>query len=174
VDDVYGWNFIGGKDGRNVDADTYEVTREFVRLRPIYENIDEKKIKKKQRAEYEYWKKVKEKYERDSKSSQEQLEQYQQYYELYTNAYMTIHYFDSLLQNALGEPVTKSSLSGFQTDNDTLNMAKDRLMLILESVDADVEVGDFLEELSANLEHLYSGVEHYQTAVEFGYNTEFD
>jgi subtilisin family serine protease len=27
VDDVYGWNFIGGPDGRNVDVDTYEVTR---------------------------------------------------------------------------------------------------------------------------------------------------
>jgi subtilisin family serine protease len=26
-DDVYGWNFIGGPDGRNVDADTYELTR---------------------------------------------------------------------------------------------------------------------------------------------------
>ena len=27
VDDVFGWNFIGGADGRNVDHDTYEVTR---------------------------------------------------------------------------------------------------------------------------------------------------
>jgi subtilisin family serine protease len=27
VDDVHGWNFIGGPDGRNVDADTYELTR---------------------------------------------------------------------------------------------------------------------------------------------------
>lgn len=26
-DDVYGWNLIGGPDGRNVDHDTYEVTR---------------------------------------------------------------------------------------------------------------------------------------------------
>jgi subtilisin family serine protease len=27
VDDVYGWNFIGGSDGRNVQYDTFEVTR---------------------------------------------------------------------------------------------------------------------------------------------------
>jgi subtilisin family serine protease len=27
VDDVYGWNFIGGPDGRHVDVDTYEVAR---------------------------------------------------------------------------------------------------------------------------------------------------
>jgi subtilisin family serine protease len=29
VDDVIGWNFIGGPDGRHVDDDTYEVTRLF-------------------------------------------------------------------------------------------------------------------------------------------------
>ena len=27
VDDVWGWNFIGGRDGKNVHHDTYEVTR---------------------------------------------------------------------------------------------------------------------------------------------------
>jgi hypothetical protein len=29
--DVHGWNFIGGKDGRDVDHDTYEVTRLYAR-----------------------------------------------------------------------------------------------------------------------------------------------
>ena len=48
VDDVHGWNFIGGKDG-SVNLDTYEVTREYVRLKPLYDSIDEKKINKKQR-----------------------------------------------------------------------------------------------------------------------------
>lgn len=33
VDDIHGWNFIGGKDGRDVDHDTYEVTRLYVALK---------------------------------------------------------------------------------------------------------------------------------------------
>ncbi|HEX2091477.1 MAG TPA: S8 family peptidase [Longimicrobiaceae bacterium] len=33
VDDVHGWNFIGGRDGRNVNQDTYELTRVYARLR---------------------------------------------------------------------------------------------------------------------------------------------
>ena len=49
VDDVHGWNFIGGKDG-SVNEDTYELTREYVRLKPLYDSIDEKKIKKKNKA----------------------------------------------------------------------------------------------------------------------------
>ena len=31
ADDVHGWNFIGGRDGKDVQYDTYEVTRLFVR-----------------------------------------------------------------------------------------------------------------------------------------------
>ncbi|HEU0016032.1 MAG TPA: S8 family serine peptidase, partial [Longimicrobium sp.] len=38
VDDVHGWNFIGGRDGRNVHFDTYEVTRLYGQLRPRCEN----------------------------------------------------------------------------------------------------------------------------------------
>lgn len=33
VDDVHGWNFLGGPDGRNVDQDTYEVTRLYAECR---------------------------------------------------------------------------------------------------------------------------------------------
>ena len=33
IDDVHGWNFIGGKDGRDVDHDTHEVTRQYVRCK---------------------------------------------------------------------------------------------------------------------------------------------
>lgn len=33
VDDVYGWNFLGGKDGRNVKQDSYEGARVYWKLR---------------------------------------------------------------------------------------------------------------------------------------------
>src|SRR5688572_2600416 len=46
VDDIHGWNFIGGKGG-NVAEDTYEVTREYARLKPKYESIDSTKVGKK-------------------------------------------------------------------------------------------------------------------------------
>ena len=31
VDDIHGWDFIGGRDGKNVDHDTFEVTRLYAR-----------------------------------------------------------------------------------------------------------------------------------------------
>jgi subtilisin family serine protease len=33
VDDVHGWDFLGGRDGRDVDQDTYEVTRLYALCR---------------------------------------------------------------------------------------------------------------------------------------------
>ncbi|RYY26923.1 MAG: peptidase S8, partial [Chitinophagaceae bacterium] len=33
IDDVYGWNFIGGKDGSNVTKDTYEGARVYHKLK---------------------------------------------------------------------------------------------------------------------------------------------
>src|SRR5262249_38658588 len=37
VDDVYGWNFLGGKDGRNVEQDSYEGARVYHALKSKYE-----------------------------------------------------------------------------------------------------------------------------------------
>ncbi|MEQ1553351.1 MAG: S8 family peptidase [Ferruginibacter sp.] len=37
IDDVHGWNFIGGKDGRNVKEDSYEAARVYHKLKPKWE-----------------------------------------------------------------------------------------------------------------------------------------
>jgi subtilisin family serine protease len=39
IDDIHGWNFIGGKDGRNVKSDSYEAARVYYALKPKYGNV---------------------------------------------------------------------------------------------------------------------------------------
>ena len=39
TDDFYGWNFIGGADGRNVHQDSYEAARVYWKLKPKYDSI---------------------------------------------------------------------------------------------------------------------------------------
>ena len=48
IDDIHGWNFIGGKDGRNVDADNLEMTRLMRKLKPKYEGKTEADFKTKE------------------------------------------------------------------------------------------------------------------------------
>src|ERR1700744_1755644 len=40
VDDVHGWNFLGGKDGRNIYATNSEADREYARLLPQAATMD--------------------------------------------------------------------------------------------------------------------------------------
>jgi cell wall-associated protease len=174
IDDIHGWNFIGGKNG-NVNQDTYEVTREYARLKPIYENMDEKKVSKKNKAEYAQWLKIKAKYDRDFKANKDQYDQYVQQYELYLNAYGTLNFCDSIISKSMGgKSVSKSSLTTIDTSNDTIRFAKETLSKVLENVEGDIVVAEFLEELEGYLEQLKKGVDHYTTAVEYGYNLEFN
>jgi len=59
VDDIYGWNFIGGADGRNVNEDNLEVTRILKSFDYKYKDADPKKLNKKQKKEYKLYLKVK-------------------------------------------------------------------------------------------------------------------
>ena len=60
VDDIYGWNFIGGKDGRNVHQDSYEAARIYWKLKDKYDKlIDTTSINADQKAEYATYLKAK-------------------------------------------------------------------------------------------------------------------
>ena len=64
VDDVYGWNFLGAKDGSTVKEDSDEATREYYRYKRLYRNPDS--ALEKESKEYAYWKRLKERIERPS------------------------------------------------------------------------------------------------------------
>jgi cell wall-associated protease len=44
IDDIHGWNFIGGKDGRNVKSDSYEAARVYYNLKPRFENVPDDSV----------------------------------------------------------------------------------------------------------------------------------
>ena len=55
VDDVHGWNFIGGADGRNVEQDTYEMTRLVAEGRVRFANVRADTLSPAARADYELY-----------------------------------------------------------------------------------------------------------------------
>ncbi|HEX7050148.1 MAG TPA: S8 family serine peptidase [Longimicrobiales bacterium] len=75
IDDVHGWNFIGGPDGRQVDHDTYEVTRLYARYRERYEGADPDTLTGAARAEYERFRKVEEAYQTERQETTQMLQQ---------------------------------------------------------------------------------------------------
>jgi len=71
IDDIHGWNFLGNKDGTNVECENLEATRLLRKLKPKYEGKTEADFKTKQEKEefklytkvLQTWKESKEKYE---------------------------------------------------------------------------------------------------------------
>ncbi|HHB79822.1 MAG TPA: peptidase S8, partial [Saprospiraceae bacterium] len=75
VDDVYGWNFIGGKDGKNVGPDQLEVTRLFVKYDKKYKNANPAALSKKERKEYDRYLAIKEEVTDKREKAKQGLEQ---------------------------------------------------------------------------------------------------
>ncbi|WP_199736647.1 S8 family serine peptidase [Fibrisoma montanum] len=84
VDDIHGWNFIGGKDGRNVHHETAEVTRLYKKLRPQYEGKNRASLKPDQQKEYDLYVKTKGEVESKRLEYQTQYQGIKQFYDQYT------------------------------------------------------------------------------------------
>ncbi|QOI96180.1 MAG: S8 family serine peptidase [Flammeovirgaceae bacterium] len=160
VDDVYGWNFIGGKNG-NVNEDTYELTREYVRLKPKFENIDEKKIGKKQQAEYAYWNDIKTKFEKRAKEATNQ-------YNLYNSFYQNISFANDTLKKILKvDRLTAEMVDTIKPTTPVKAFAKNAMSVLYKNAGPDADAESFLEELK-------DAVHYYEVQALYGYNENFD
>ncbi|MFD2720270.1 S8 family serine peptidase [Hymenobacter monticola] len=62
VDDVFGWNFTGGADGRNVFENQKEDTRLYARLKPLYEHKTAATVPPAKQAEFRLYEQAKKSY----------------------------------------------------------------------------------------------------------------
>jgi cell wall-associated protease len=174
VDDIYGWNFIGGKNG-NVKADTYELTREYVRLKAKYDGVDEKKVPKKHKDEFTYWLSIKEKFikeknenEANYKSCTDQLTQYRSFHK---NLAESI----ALLKTTYGvSQVSPNLIDTIKNTDPRIRFAKYIVGVIYQSEGTDADLEAILDELNFILEHNGEVCNNYKTAIDYGYNTEFN
>lgn len=60
VDDVHGWNFLGGKDGRNIKTEASEATRVYHKYKAKFEGkqINEANLNAEEKEQYALWKKA--------------------------------------------------------------------------------------------------------------------
>ncbi len=58
IDDVHGWNFIGGKDGRNVKEDSYEAARFYHKYKSKFTGVDTAALSNADKALYSSWKRA--------------------------------------------------------------------------------------------------------------------
>ncbi|WP_158534855.1 S8 family serine peptidase [Mucilaginibacter hurinus] len=144
VDDINGWNFLGGPGGKANYTETTEEVREYNRLKGKYASLTQATATNKK--EYAYWLKVKA--IRDSTVSKAQVESEQ--ISPVLNALMASSGFIKRSLNlAADASFTKDDLSKVNADNDTVMRSK----MVWESV--------FAQDGGKDAAHIIKGLSEY-------------
>ena len=164
VDDIYGWNFIGGKTA-DVDADNLEVTRMVKKYQPIFEGTDSAKNRANQAKmpeEYAIYQKSKKLY--DEKGSE--AKQYYHYFSGFNNA------IPSIVKTLNGKTLTKENLAAIKP----ASQEDSRNLQILNSLVQDAgNVGKTPKEVEELLRKEIEGaLKHYESQATKHYNLDFD
>ena len=150
IDDVYGWNFIGGKDGQNVDKDSYALAREYKRLMPVYEGKTKSDFKKKELASFEYWEGVKAEFEKGANESAGQMQ-------LLQNVDTQLRRFNKLFQAYyMLDTITYDVVQKINSTDQTILQGKAILSSIYEATDKGLLLDSLIYLLGKDLEQITS------------------
>jgi subtilisin family serine protease len=156
IDDINGWDFLGGKDGTDIARETMEVTREYARLKKIYQYIqDLGSLSTAMRAEYDLYKKYKARYEAKVQELQEQGPFVIKLYEKYIDSKLILSTYLKI------KDISKEDLAKITTkDPDEIRKAK--------------RVFELLEQIGQDEEKLKEAYEYYDAQFKFGINLSFN
>lgn len=130
ADDVHGWNFIGGKDGKNVKQDSYEGARVYHSLKEKYAGmtIDTALMKADSLEEYKTWLRAKKKIEGDGQETAG-LDLV-----MLKRAFASASKSDSILRKALNKDTfTGNDLDTFQASTVSEKAAKGGLIYLFRA-----------------------------------------
>lgn len=162
VDDIHGWNFIGGKEG-NVSADNLEVTRLYRKYKYKYATADPEKLTKKQKAEYAIYLETKEVVETERAKAEKNLSQVK------GNETMIFKALDAVKEAVGNKTLTveiADSLAG--TGNPDLVMGSNLIKNLMGQANT---VDGMKDEVKSQLQGAY---DYYGGQLESYYNVDFD
>lgn len=149
VDDVHGWDFLGGPGGKVDYTETTEEVREYNRLKPKYESVTTAPAGSEK--EFAYWQQVKAQHDETVGKSSTELSQLNPM----MNALMaTSGYIKRELKLSAGQTFTKDDLTKIsESTNDTIAQSKGIWLQMFGNIDGDnskviKEFGDYLAKLN--------------------------
>jgi cell wall-associated protease len=154
VDDIHGWNFLGNKEGENINHDNLEVTRLYVKYKAMFDGKSEDEISKKEKATYEKY----QEYKKVVEEKQAKLEEE-------ATTFASIAESMNKLKEALGEgEITAEMIKSFKPEDPLLGYAQQIALSIL------AEGGSF----ESAVKDLNEYAEYLNNQYEYHYNPEFE
>lgn len=151
VDDIHGWNFLGGKDGRNVKEDSYEAARVYHKLKSKWEgkSVDVSKLSKSDKAEYETFIRAEQKIMGDADPEETAFLQ---------AMLPKLKEGDSVIRKDLGkEEYTAKDLEGYTSENPLASTTSMMLVNIAKMNDGmDIKNTDILGQFESEIRKIES------------------
>lgn len=166
IDDIHGWNFIGGKDGRNVGGDTYEVTRLYAVYRQKYEQADPEKLSKSEKKEYEKYQQYKSEVEKNRSQAEAQQKMMVETMGMITGALISLEtYFED---------------KEFNLDNvKAIDIEQHKDLAVAKNIATQVmsnggEFNTVAELRAAVVGQFAEGLKHVKSQVDVAYNPDYN
>ena len=164
VDDIFGWNFLGGKKG-DVNEDNLEVSRVVKKYRDIFEGNDSAKNKANQAnmpEEYEMYKKSKDIFDKKGSEAKKNY----QYFSGFSEA------IPSIVATLGQKTLTQENLNSIKIDS----QEKQRNIHILSALLQDEKnIGKTSQEVEKILnDEIKEALKHYKSQATIHYNADFD
>ncbi len=159
TDDIHGWNFIGGKDGKNVSNDSYELTREYKRLKTRFAGTESSKLYGEAKKEYTYYEELKKAFEERRGELEEQRASVQSQFAKVSGAF-------AAAQKELGKKeIVEADLAVLK--NSSNKDAKDAAASLEKMFKNGVTQADFDAQKA-------EATEYFDAQLNYGLNLDFD
>jgi len=162
ADDIHGWNFIGGKDGKNVEHDNLEMTRLVRKLQDKYEGKKESDFKnKEEKNELALYLAVKKEFNEAKERNETNLANYSAFYDGLTKIN------DKIKEDQKVEKVTAAELKKFE--------AKDKMSMQLKAIALEnfFEHGQY-KDLEEGIKAIKEGLDYFKKNLDYMLNLNFD
>jgi subtilisin family serine protease len=155
VDDINGWDFLGNSNGKDLEFESLELTREYVKYGKLVDKIDTLAASNNEKKILERFKLLKEKYEKKLAEIEEQGGSY----------YLEIH--DTYMQAKL------DLMSEFKVDKITDDLLKKVTENSSEKLQNAKKVYLLLAELGLTQEQLVAAYNYFNSLINYGVNLEY-
>ncbi|MCS3753221.1 subtilisin family serine protease [Salinibacter ruber] len=150
VDDVHGWNFIGGPDGKNVDQDTYELTRIYVDLQERFARVDSARVTPDARDRYRRYQDIKRTFQKKRREARKRLAKV-------GKAQKAVQASVDVLKSHLGtDSLTQSAVRSVTSSRRDVRRAQQTLQYFYDQDLSPSDLKDYKNQLERQVEYNYN------------------
>lgn len=162
VDDIHGWNFLGGKNG-NIHHEGLELTRLYAKLRTKY--ADKTEATADDKKEFKKYVEYKEIVEKKRNEAKEKVEKYTK-----TKADL-LECVDKVAGILAGKTITLDAINGLSDSDKQVSRVKNMMLGMLEDGEPINSIDDVKKAVN---DQLNGAIEHFEGQYKYHYNPDLN